>query len=411
MRILRARWIVPVAAPPIEGGAIAVCDGRIIGLGSPADMPAGDQLDFGDAILLPGFVNAHAHLELTGLRGLLPPLPLFEWFDRLLELHLSGQLVLRGRAAVSAGAAESLAAGVTCVGDISRTGLHVDALATCPIRKVYFVECISGGRLGPHDANSLAAAVEAVMCRAEPDRLRIGLAPHAPYSVTPRDQAGIADLARRLGLPVTMHVLETPEERDWLARRTGPVSGFLNRHGLDRVDHGPAAGAFEMLERAGLLAAAPLLAHVNYPDDREIERLASSGASVAFCPRAHRFFGHDPHRWSDMLAAGVNVCLGTDSLGSNETLSILDEVRFLRQNEKNVEPRDLLEMATSRGARALGFDDQIGSLTVGKLADFVVMPCEPRSKDPVRQIVDGDAAVAQVWISGRRVWPVGDRST
>lgn len=404
MNTFRARWVVPVAAPPIEDGAIAVQDGRIVAVGRSGDVPAGEILDFGDAVVLPGMVNAHTHLELTGLRGLIPPMPLTDWFTRMLELFARGQVSLRGADATREGARQSLAAGVTCVGDISRTGTHMEALVGSAIRRLCFLECISGGGLGPSDVESLSAAIEAARPFVDASTSRVGVSPHAPYTVLAEHLRGIVALADTTNVPITMHWLETPEEREWIAKGTGVISDFLRSKGLPTQHPSTLHDPVELLQQSGIGRLRPLLAHCNYASARDIDWLARHRCSVAYCPRAHDYFGHAPHTWREMLAAGVNVCVGTDSLACNASLSVLDELRFLRRRHPEFGADRLLEMGTVRGARALQWHEELGGLEPGRHADFVVVRCGDSVSSPIEWLLDGDSAVGETWIAGRRVW-------
>jgi aminodeoxyfutalosine deaminase len=443
-QVYRARWVLPITSPPIERGAIAIEDGRIVGVGPASDISGDSVVDLGDCLLLPGFVNAHTHLEATCYRGLIPPQPLWQWFFALLALRTRPDTAERERAAVAAGAAQSLAAGVTCVGDISRTGINVEALRPSPIRKLCFLELISGASQPPNDVESLEKSYQLSAISDQPEGrsyqpsaisyqpegqddhpssfihhppLMVGLSPHALYTVTWDDLVGAAALARRHDVPVTVHVLETPEEAEWLAGGGGFLEDFLVRCRLATAGMNVTGGAIERLTRSGLMDCRPLLAHVNYIDQEScgtaapgcvappgegfFARLAASRASVAWCPRSHRFFGHAPHRWRGMLAAGVNVCLGTDSLASNESLSILDELRYVRTLAPDFPPHELLAMATIRGAAALRLDGIIGSLEVGKLADFIAMPFDAAAPaDPSANLLDGAENFTGVWIGG-----------
>jgi cytosine/adenosine deaminase-related metal-dependent hydrolase len=401
--VYRARWVVPVEGAPIREGALAVRGGRVVAVGPSGQVAGGAVHDLGDGAIFPGFVNAHTHLELSRLRGRVAPGPLFEWFDRLLEAITAAGEAGVCPGAVREGAALSLASGVTCVGDISRTGLHAAALRDSPIRKVCFFECISGARLPPFDAASLEEAIDAAGGLVEEGRLHVGVSPHSLYSVDRSDVAAIAALAVRRRLPLTLHFLETLEEQRWFHDSAGAPARLRSRLGLSGV---PAwrGGVVEVLEACGLLEARPLLAHVNYIDDAALARLGKRASGVVFCPRSHRFFGHSGHRWRDMLSLGFNVCLGTDSLASNTTLSILDELRFLAGEAGGAPPALLLEMATLRGAAALGLGAQVGSLRPGKHADFVAIgPGAAGAADPVDWLLHGSASAVGTWVGGRRV--------
>lgn len=404
MDVFRAKWVLPVATPPIENGAIAVQGGRIAAIGRTGDVSGDIVHDLGDVVLLPGLVNAHTHLELTGYRGRLSPGPLWEWFDHLIRLRWAPGANQAEQAAVSEGARQSLAAGVTCVGDISRTGGHVRELQSSPIRKVCFLELISGALAPPNDAATLARALKEAAKTADA-RTVVGISPHAPYTVTGPDLKACASLAAEHDTPVTMHLLETREEADWLAGRGTFLRDFLVKCKLPTATEDAAAGStVERLSNSGLIGLRPLLAHVNYLDDAGLAALARSGASVAYCPRSHRFFGHAPHRWREMLAAGINVCLGTDSLASNDSLSILDELRCLRGLAPNFSPDELLEMGTIRGAIGLRLEQEIGSLEHGKLADFIAIPWKADGPSkPATNVLDGMQGASEVWIEGRRL--------
>ncbi len=410
--VFRARWILPVEGRPLENGAVAVRHGRIVEVGRADDIhefedPREDRThvhDLGDAMLLPGFINAHTHLELGCYRGRVPAGPLWEWLDHLTALGKNPDNRIAERQAVVDGAVESLSAGVTCVGDISRTSVHVDALRASPIRKICYLELISGARLPPNDAASLIEMFERAVQSAEPDRLIIGISPHALYTVVPEELAIAARLAANNRSPITIHVLETQDEVTWLADGTGLLCPLLEKHDMPTAACGPGDSAIERLDRAGIMSVPPLLAHVNYIDDDDIERLRTSDATVAWCPRSHDFFGHEPHRWRDMIAAGINVCIGTDSLASNETLSVLDELRVVRQQAPDYSADALLEMGTIRAARGLGLEKQIGSLRPGKYADFVCIPWDAAGpKSPAENLLEGGQTAGGVWIGGERV--------
>jgi cytosine/adenosine deaminase-related metal-dependent hydrolase len=160
------------------------------------------------------------------------------------------------------------------------------------------------------------------------------------------------------------------------------------------------------LNRAGVLSSKPLLAHVNYADDALLEWMTGTEATVVWCPRTHRFFGHAAHRWREMLARGINVCVGTDSLASNDSLSILDELRFVRQAAPDVEPDLILEMGTIRAAGGLGLAAEVGSLRPGKLADFVAVPwANAGPAEPGLNLLDQREEVRAVWVGGVPLLP------
>ncbi len=403
MNLYRAKYVFPVTGPVIADGAIAIEGGRIAAVGPAEDLRGGPAEDLGDQLLLPGFVNAHTHLELSLLRGRIPPLPFLEWLT-LLPRPDRPERHAESVAGIQAGLQESLAAGVTCIGDICATGPHLEVRAASPVRTVCFLELISGALQPPHNAGDFHAWLGQTTPQAKPLHLMPGISPHAFYSVTHDDVTALAALAGERRLPITMHVLETSAERDWLERGSGELANFLKRIGHITATAPLLGSAIERLDATGVLHLRPLLAHVNYVTDAELDALAHAEASIAFCPRSHRYFGHAPHRWRDMVDRRIAVGIGTDSLASNTTLSILDELRFLRRENPGLSPSSLLKMGTLNGATALGLARHIGSLEVGKLADFVALPCDPPGQgDHLADCLDDDRPPSAVWIGGRRV--------
>lgn len=416
MNVYLARWVVPVAGPPIENGYLLVGEeGQIAAVG-PADELLGrprdaERHELGESMLLPGLINAHAHLELTGYRDQLPRGPLWPWIDRLIELRQE-RTDEDERHAVRRGVAESLAAGVTHVADISRTGLSAEVLAEYPIRKCCYVELISGARRPPADPAALMTLANEISVQTAAGNVRVGVSPHALFTVTEADLADAACRIAARGLPVTVHLLETADEAQWLADGTGSVEELLRRYRLPNRGASPRTDAVDVLERTGLLALRPLLAHVNYVTDEQIRRLAEAKASVVFCPRAHAFFGHANHRWREMLAAGVNVCIGTDSVAGPASLSVLEELRFVWVSDPGVSAATVLEMGTLGGAVGLGCEDAYGALRPGVPADFVAVPIDPAGHgDPVVNLLESHQAVCGVWVGGRRLGPAKDEKS
>lgn len=199
------------------------------------------------------------------------------------------------------------------------------------------------------------------------------------------------------------HLAESPDEASFLAEHAGSFRELWQF--LDAWDDAVprfAGGPIRFAESVGLLDAPTLLAHVNYcDDDDELALLAAGLASVVYCPRTHAYFGHPPHRWRDMLAAGVNVAVGTDSLASTPDLNLVDDLRLLRGIAPEFPAADLWRLVTTRAARALGMEALVGSLSPGKAADLVCFPVEDRA-DPLASILDNANVPSHVWIAGAR---------
>jgi cytosine/adenosine deaminase-related metal-dependent hydrolase len=401
--ILKAAWVVPVTSPPIRSGFVRISGDRIVGVGAAAALAStvDDLVDLGDVILTPGLVNPHAHLELTCYAGALEPAPFWQWIQQLIALRAQpGQLEREG-AAVAEGAWQSLRAGVTCVGDISRRNLAWPVLKSLPIRKVCFVELLTLADHPPRNPDELRAGVQAVI---EDELLTVGVTPHAPYSV-PADQirATIA-LATEIRRPWTIHLAETPEEVAFLRGEKGAFAPMIERLLEQCGVTSPLCSPIDLLADCGRGLRRGSLAHANYVTEDEFGRLAETGHSVIYCPRSHRFFGHVPHPFVRMHAAGVPVTFGTDSLASNESLAMLDELKHvLLHVPDSPAPGELLCMTTLAAARALDLDREIGSLEPGKQADLATFPCAPEATDPVRSLIETSPPAQAVWVAGQRV--------
>ncbi len=400
--ILRAAWVLPVVGPPIRDGFVRLAGDSIVQIGPAASLDRqADILDLGAAILMPGLINPHTHLELTGYAGRLAPAPFWEWVLRLVELRRAPGRVPRETQAAVAGAWASLRAGVTCVGDISRENVSWRALKPLPIRKVCFAELLSLADAPPRNPVELRRAVLEIE---EDALLTAGVTPHAPYTVPQADICAAIRLAAELERPWCTHWAETREELAFLAGRNDELPrfmyGLLEQCGV----RSPHCGPLDYLAACTAGARPGLLAHVNYVTDDEIARLAKSGHTVAYCPRAHRFFGHPEHPFARLIAAGVPVVIGTDSAASNESLSILEELRHLRRHVPGTPAEDvLLRMATLDAARSLGLDGQIGSLAPGKQADFVAFACPRAATEPAAVVIESAPPALAVWVAGQRV--------
>jgi len=392
-------------APPLRDGAVAIAGARIAAVGSAADLrrafPGAAVTDLGDAVLLPGLINPHVHLELSDLAP--PPLPAGGFAAWLRGMITRAQADPRDAAAVvpaavAAGIAQCLRFGVTAVGDITRhPHLSRPVLAASALRAVSYGEVQAlGGRRHLLDERVAAAADAA---HATP-RLTIGLSPHAPYTVEPAGYARCLALARAGGLPIATHLAETRDEIEFVAARTGPFRDLWEnvlRAWDDAVPAHPA-GPIDLAHALGLLAHAALLAHVNYCSDADLDLLAAGRASVVYCPRTHAYFGHPPHRWRDMLARGVNVAVGTDARASSPDLNLVDDLRLLHRLAPEVPAAELWAMATTRAAAALGLGAERGSLAPGRAADLVAFPAG--GDDPLATILEDDRRPAALWIDG-----------
>jgi cytosine/adenosine deaminase-related metal-dependent hydrolase len=386
---LGARWVFPVDGPPIERGVVSVvgeCLGAVEARGERSP-----DVDLGNVALLPGLVNAHTHLDLTGMRGRCPPSPDFTGWLRQVIAHRRATTPEQTQLAVRAGLAEALRFGTTTLGDVAAGGASWDALAGAPLWAVVFHELLGLTRDGARDA--LRVGLRWAPSRPESEGCRPGLSPHAPYSF----RAEVLDVVCAVGKRIAIHLAECPAELELLERHSGPFVPFLTQRGVWDPS-GLAASPARIIELTRL-AKHVLYVHGNYLSPAAP---VPAHGSVVYCPRTHAAFGHAPHPFRAFLARGVRVALGTDGLSSNPDLDVLAEARFVRARHPDAPGDVLLRMATLSGAEALGWDDLTGSLTPGKSADLVVLPLPDQdSDDPHRLVLESGTAVSAVMFRGR----------
>lgn len=394
--------------PVIEDGGVVVAGGTILAIGDASELRTADanliEEDLGDAVLLPGLINAHVHLELSDVPRLAGEHwngTLADWLIEIIKRSPQGVDAGRVAHAVETGVRQCLRFGVTTVGDITRQpGLTRPLLRQSPLRVVSFGEIQAMAQRRELLDERVAVAMDRTH---EGGRLRVGLSPHAPYSVEPKGYARCVWHAKFDGYPVATHLAESRDEAEFLERHSGPLRGIWDFLGAWDSHVPRSSGSPVVLaKRVALLDIPSVLAHVNYCDDFDIELLASGSASVVYCPRTHAYFRHSPHRWRDMIRAGVNVAVGTDSTASSPDLNLVDDLRLVRRLTPDVSALDLWQLATTRAAAALGMQNDVGSLTPGKQADLVCFPV-PDSNDPLEAILREPILPTRVWIAGEAV--------
>jgi cytosine/adenosine deaminase-related metal-dependent hydrolase len=397
---LTARWVFPVSGPPIERGTLMISDGRIVATAKSGRVTP--DLDFGNAAIVPGFVNAHTHLDLTGARGRTPPTPDFtDWLRSVIayrKTRTPGQV----DADIQSGVGESLRHGTTCVGDIAVDGCSWDPLIGSRIKSVVFHELI-----GVSDERAATAWERFEWWRRRSEataNCRPGVSPHAPYSVSTNLYARAATVR----LPLAIHVAETRDELNLLGDHCGPLLPFLKELGAwfpEKMMESPRKIVELKYDLHPVTSHPFLFVHCNFLSPET--NLLPIG-SIVYCPRTHAAFGHPPHPFRESLARGVRVALGTDSLASNPDLSLLAEARFLASRFADFDRSILLRMATLSGAEALGWSEEIGSLESGKTADFAVVALPDRNDaDPHDLLFNSDLPVQSTWIRGERVFNLG----
>ena len=380
----KARYVFPVSSPPIADGVVIVENGKIAAVGR--DAGGCPVTDLGNAALLPGFINAHTHLELSGLSAPLgtPGMPFTDWIRLVVayrrQLPLPFNLI-----DVESGLSECGSNGAAAIGDIATTpwGQPYRPIARGRLAVTIFLEIIG---LRNASIETRLAAARKYLADTERQTWHPGLSPHAPYSVHPELFGGLLALAAEADVPVAFHLAETLDELDLLATGGGPFRNLLGE--LDAWDETAiprGTRPIDYLNRMAKSGVHGLVIHGNYLDDDEVKLLAacSKRLTVVYCPRTHAYFGHAPHPLPRLLAAGANVALGTDSRASNPDLNLLEEIRFVARHVPELPQSMALELGTLRGARTLRLEDRLGSIELGKLAALVSVPLADRdAADP-----------------------------
>ncbi len=412
--ILRARVVLPISAPAIEDGAVWVARRRVRRVGRWRDLRAeahsGPRVDLGEVILAPGLVNAHAHLDYTHMAGQFTPPKVFTDWLKLITTAKGGWEVSEYAASWLAGAQMLVRTGTTTVGDIeAMPQLLPDMWRSTPLRVVSFLELI--GITGRRPVPALVQDAIDTGLRLRHGKCRVGLSPHAPYSTVPELLRLAAQAARRRRWLVCTHLAESAMEFEMFARGRGEMYDWLKRSGRDMADCGAGSPA-RHLERCGALGENLLAAHVNYLAPKDAELLGRRGVSVVHCPRSHLYFRHDPFPLRKLLRAGVNICLGTDSLASvyrsrNQILELnmFEEMRTLAQRDYGLSPRKILQMATLCGARALDLRGQAGEISAGAFADLMVLPFTGAGGGVYESVLHHQGPVAGSMMDGRWVLP------
>jgi cytosine/adenosine deaminase-related metal-dependent hydrolase len=385
--------VLPIASEPVADGAVARRGETIVDVGPARDVcsrhPDAETVDHGDAILLPGLVNAHTHLSLTALADATPRGEGFlSWLERTARAARAME-ANEVRQAVREGLEESYRLGTALVGEITtRTEGIEEILAHPMMRARVFFEFlgVSEGRARARldEAERSALAVRTETTARGLDRVRAGLSPHAPYSVWPAHWREAAAFTRAHDLYWSSHIAESPDEDEFLTRGTGPLRDHLVALGVwDGTFPVPGRPAIDLLTDAAALDERALLVHAIHLDKVAIARIAASGASVCLCPRSNAYLGLPPPPVEAFMSLGTRLCLGTDAKASNADLSVWAEMRALGRIAPGIPARRLVEMATSGGARALGFEGLAGTLRPGDRSPLVTVQSDgTRFDDP-----------------------------
>jgi len=361
--ILRTRVLVTMDGPPIENGAVAISGEQIVGAGRFKDIRArnsGEVVDLGERALLPGLINAHCHLDYTCLRGKIPRQKSFADWIRAINAEKAQLAPADYVASIKEGFAEAKAFGTTTIVNLTNFPELVPRIRP-PIRTHWFGELI--------DVRGNADVDLAVKSLRSAEHW--GLAPHAPFTAS----AELYGRCEQVASLLTTHVAESREEMSMFRDASGPLYDFLKEVGREMGDCGGKTPVAEFVRRA-VCPDKWIVAHLNEisgDDFRLLERIESK-FSIVHCPRSHSQFGHSPFQFDRLRELGFNICLGTDSLASNDDLSLFAEMRAFQSQFLRVSPEEILQMVTVNPARALQ-QDSMGQIRAGLVADLIGVPC------------------------------------
>lgn len=416
-----ARWVVPISSPPVEDGAIVVNGDEILAVGQRESLrhqfPAATMKSFHEAAIVPGFVNTHSHLELSAMRGFLDQdeqdFP--AWLKKLTKARLERMTSDDLFVSAAWGACEAVRAGVTCVGDASSAAIEsMSALRAVGLRGIVFQESFGPDpRLANENLTKLDTQINQLR-KLENKRLRVGVSPHAPYTVSADQLKLISQFALREHLPVMMHAAESKSEEQLLRHGKGLFADGLVARGIEW--HTTGFSSISYLDQQGILETQPLLAHCVNVDEHDIRLMVSSGARVAHCPKSNARLGHGRAPLVEFLRNGLIVGLGSDSVASNNTVDLLEEARIamlfsrLDTTEAMIEPSRMITLTSTGGARALDLGAQTGALEPHLQADLAIVSLagahQQPAYDPVGALINSSSGrdVIMTVIAGTEVF-------
>jgi cytosine/adenosine deaminase-related metal-dependent hydrolase len=389
----RAAWVLPIDGPPIAGGVVAADRGLIT---SVEEGPGGRVEDLGSVAILPGLVNAHTHLELSWMRGQVPPVgSMPAWAASLIQLRRSAPN--DPLEPIEQSIAEARASGTCLVGDVTNTFATYEPLAEREFPAAVFRELIGFNVAEPETL--VRAAVQEIEARTPVASVRPSIVPHAPYSVSP---ALFEAIGRCAGdRPLSVHLGESDAEIEFLRDGTGPWRTLLESIGAWNPSwRPPRCGPIDYMDRLGLLSDRLIAVHGVQFTDAELSRLAAAQATVVTCPRSNRWTGAGVPPIDRFYASGARVAIGTDSLASVDDLNLFTEMAEVRRVAASVPAGAILRSATQAGAEALGFASELGTLTPGKRAQIIAVRVPAKLSNVEEYLLTGIHPRDVTWLDG-----------
>jgi cytosine/adenosine deaminase-related metal-dependent hydrolase len=398
MKIFTADFVLPISSVPLSDAAIVIENDKIIAVGNRADLLKSfvnaEIEHFSDCAILPGFVNSHSHLELSAFRGFLDDVE-SDFFSWLIKLTAARAKLSNDDITKSAifGGLEGLKSGVTTFADVGRFGFAgLNALKSLGLRGTVFQETeFSPDNVSAQNDFELLIDKYSSLKASETNLIKVGLSPHSPYTVSPLLLKKISQFSLDNNISISIHAAESEMESELLIRGRGQFTEVFERQNLKWVS--PKVSSIQYLSDLGVLTAKPLLAHCVLADDSDIDLIKLSDSRIAHCPKSNAKFGHGIANYQKFIDREIKTGFGSDSVASNNTCDILEEARFANlfsrtrmDKTRLISAEETLRTATLGGAECLGLESQIGTLEVGKQADFIVVKLDNVSQLPVFDI-------------------------
>jgi cytosine/adenosine deaminase-related metal-dependent hydrolase len=401
--IFAAGTLMPVSSPPLQDGAVLVRGGRIEAVGDLADVgrenPDAEVRFFPNYTMIPGAVNAHAHLGFR--RKDAPEGGTFSgWLRRLIE-RLPEKEAWTAEAARDC-AREAVESGTTYMAESSPYGECLPQLAESGMAGTVYAEFF------PHEIGTPEEAVEFIVARARelgeglPERVHARVSVHAPYTVDPESSRLAARRTREIGWTLAIHLSESPEEVEFVESGTGGLADIFGSNEWGGAGVSPVGYA----RGVDLLAPQTIAAHLaTGVSEEDISILAQTGVAAAHCPRSNDFLGCGVSPVPAMIASGIRVGMGTDGLWSSPSMNLFEETLYAVELH-GMTGADGLELATLGGARVLGIEAETGTLDAGKWADLVVVETSPDDGDPEQEVLEAAAGggVAATVVGGNVIY-------
>jgi aminodeoxyfutalosine deaminase len=404
MTAYRCRTLITMAGTPIDNGVFAVDGSRFVQAGSAPEILknfAGEVVDLGEVVVMPGLINAHCHLDYTLMRGAILSANSFSrWVKRInaLKRSLTDSDYLR---ATQLGFEELQKYGVTTVLNIVSTPQIFPLLPPPRIRTWNCLELID---VRPRPWIEEHVFGSWLFFSGNGDRLGgLGLSPHAPYTASSNMYELALECSRSMNLLVTTHVAESSEEYAMFAESSGELYDFLQQLGRPMTDCGSTSPLRHLIENR-LISTECIVAHLNEVDDRDLELLSRTewrNLQIVHCPKSHQFLHQKRFPLERLTACGLNISIGTDSLASNDSLNLFSEMRTARKIYQTLSARELLEMVTIRPARALKLGRELGKIAPGFLADAIALPFRGSTGDVFEAIIQNRGTVKWMMVNGK----------